>query len=124
MAGFRMERVNKELQREISMLLEFTIKEETAKKAVITGVDCSKDLKIAKVYFTTLTSEDRRSVLEALKKVKTFLRTSIAKKLRIRTVPELSFVYDVSGEYGRSIDRLLDIANINEISEEGKDHDL
>nr|WP_321503581.1 30S ribosome-binding factor RbfA [uncultured Dethiosulfovibrio sp.] len=110
MAGFRMERINKELQREISKLLEFTVKVEHAKKAVITGVDCSRDLKIAKVYFTTLIPEDRREVSEALRKVKTFLRTSIAQTLRMRTVPKLSFVYDASGDYGRSIDVLLDKA--------------
>lgn len=124
MARFRMERVNKELQREISMLLEFVIKDETAKKAVITGVDCSRDLKIAKVYFTTLTSEDRGAVLKSLKKAGTFLRTSLAKKLTIRTVPELNFVYDRSGDYGRSIDRLLDMAMMGDSGEEGKDHDL
>lgn len=110
MAGFRMERINKELQRELSKLLEFTIKEEDAKKAVITGVDCSRDLKIAKVYFTTILPDDRRPVSEALKKVSTFLRTSIANTLRIRTVPKLSFVYDTSSDYGRSIDILLDKA--------------
>ncbi len=105
-----MERINKELQREISKLLEFTVKVEDAKKAVITGVDCSRDLKIAKVYFTTIIPEDRRGVSEALKKVNTFLRTSIAQTLRMRTVPKLSFVYDASGDYGRSIDVLLDRA--------------
>ncbi|MCF4150452.1 30S ribosome-binding factor RbfA [Dethiosulfovibrio sp. F2B] len=109
MAGFRIERVNKELQREISRLLEFSVKDENAKRAVITGVDCAKDLKSAKIYFTTISQEDRRSVSESLKKVRTFLRSSLAQSLRIRTVPELRFIYDTSGEYGRSIDRLLDM---------------
>lgn len=114
MAGFRIERVNKELQREISRLLEFSVKDENAKRAVITGVDCAKDLKSAKVYFTTISPEDRRSVSESLKKVRTFLRSSLAQSLRIRTVPELRFIYDTSGEYGRSIDRLLDMVITHE----------
>ncbi|MCF4113603.1 MULTISPECIES: 30S ribosome-binding factor RbfA [Dethiosulfovibrio] len=114
MAGFRIERVNKELQREISRLLEFSVKDENAKRAVITGVDCAKDLKSAKVYFTTISPEDRRSVSESLKKVRTFLRSSLAQSLRIRTVPELRFIYDTSGEYGRSIDRLLDMVVTHE----------
>ncbi|EFC92226.1 ribosome-binding factor A [Dethiosulfovibrio peptidovorans DSM 11002] len=114
MAGFRIERVNKELQREISRLLEFSVKDENAKRAVVTGVDCAKDLKSAKVYFTTISPEDRRSVSESLKKVRTFLRSSLAQTLRIRTVPELRFIYDTSGEYGRSIDRLLDMVVTHE----------
>lgn len=114
MAGFRIERVNKELQREISRLLEFSVKDENAKRAVITGVDCAKDLKSAKVYFTTISPEDRHSVSESLKKVRTFLRSSLAQSLRIRTVPELRFIYDTSGEYGRSIDRLLDMVVTHE----------
>ncbi|MDD4837205.1 MAG: 30S ribosome-binding factor RbfA [Dethiosulfovibrio sp.] len=122
MAGFRMERINKELQRELSKLIEFTIKVEDAKKAVITGVDCSRDLKVAKVYFTTIIPEDRRAVSESLKKVSTFLRTSIAKTIRMRTVPSLSFVYDASGDYGRSIDLLLDKA-IGQVVDEAEDED-
>ncbi|NCC95354.1 MAG: 30S ribosome-binding factor RbfA [Synergistales bacterium] len=122
MAGFRMERINKELQRELSKLIEFTIKVDDAKKAVITGVDCSRDLKVAKVYFTTIIPEDRRAVSESLKKVSTFLRTSIAKTIRMRTVPSLSFVYDASGDYGRSIDLLLDKA-IGQVVDEAEDED-
>ncbi len=122
MAGFRMERINKELQRELSKLIEFTIKVDDAKKAVITGVDCSRDLKVAKVYFTTIIPEDRRAVSESLKKVSTFLRTSIAKTIRMRTVPSLSFVYDASGDYGRSIDLLLDKA-IGQVVDEAEHED-
>ncbi len=122
MAGFRMERINKELQRELSKLIEFTVKVDDAKKAVITGVDCSRDLKVAKVYFTTIVPEDRKAVSESLKKVSTFLRTSIAKTIRMRTVPRLLFVYDASGDYGRSIDVLLDKA-IGQVLDEAEHED-
>ncbi|PIE55076.1 MAG: ribosome-binding factor A [Dethiosulfovibrio peptidovorans] len=123
MAAFRIDRVNKELQREISRLLEFSVKNEAVRGAVITGVDCAKDLKFAKVYFTTLLPEDRRAVADALKKVRSFIRSSLAKSLRMRTVPELRFVYDSSAEYGRSIDRLLDQV-VSLPSKGGDDDDL
>ena len=51
MTNYRMQRINKQLQREISMLLEYKIKNETAKEAIITEVECSKDLEFAVVYF-------------------------------------------------------------------------
>ena len=51
---FRMARINKQLQREISLLLESRIKKEAVKDAIITGVECSRDLEAAKVYFTQL----------------------------------------------------------------------
>ena len=103
-----MQRINKELQKEISMLLELKVKEEAVKDAVITAVDCNKDLGLAKVYFTTLHPDDRGKVTDALKRVQTFIRSSLGKSLRIRKIPKLIFLYDKSEEYGRSIDSILD----------------
>lgn len=108
MTGFRIQRINKELQKEISLLLELKVKDEAVKAAVITEVDCNRDLSLAKVYFTTLHSDERGKVTGALKRVSTFLRTSLGKTLRIRKIPKLIFLYDKSEEYGRSIDSILD----------------
>ena len=108
MSSFRMERINKELLREIVYLLEFSIKEDAVKNAVIMSVDCSRDLKYAKVWFTTYTEEGRESILEALKSVAGQLRRMMGERMHLRTTPQLEFCLDKSQDYGRRIDSLLD----------------
>lgn len=108
MTTFRMQRINKQIQREVSLLLELRIKNETAKKAIITDVDCSRDLEHAKVYFTTVDRSEREEVGKALGTVAGALRSQLGKLLTIRQIPSLSFFFDTSEEYGRSIDVLLD----------------
>ena len=108
MTTFRMQRINKQIQREVSLLLELRIKNETAKRAIITDVDCSRDLEHAKVYFTTVDPSEREEVGKALGTVAGALRSQLGKLLTIRQIPALSFLLDTSEEYGRSIDVLLD----------------
>jgi len=103
-----MERINKELVREIVYLLEFSIKDDAVKNAVITSVDCSRDLKHAKVWFTTLTEDTRLSTFEALKTASHQLRKLMGERMHLRTTPELEFCIDTSQEYGRRIDLLLE----------------
>jgi ribosome-binding factor A len=103
-----MQRINKQMQREISLLLEMRVKNETAKKAVITEVDCSRDLEQAKVFFTTVDPEERDDVKKALSSVAGALRSLLGKQMKLRQIPVLEFFLDTSEEYGRVMDRLLD----------------
>jgi len=103
-----MERINKELIREIAYLLEFSIKDDTVKNAVITSVNCSRDLKHAKVWFTTLTEDKREITLLALKSAAGQLRKLMGERMYLRTTPQLEFCIDKSQDYGRRIDSLLD----------------
>lgn len=66
MSTFRMARINKQLQREISLMLEQRVKNDVARNAIITGVECARDLEFARVYFTTLDPAMRESVLTEL----------------------------------------------------------
>jgi ribosome-binding factor A len=103
-----MERVNKELLREIVYLLEFSIKDDAVRNAVITSVNCARDLKHAKVWFTTITEDKRASTFEALKAAAGQLRKLMGERMYLRTTPQLEFCIDESQDYGRRIDLLLD----------------
>lgn len=118
MTTFRMQRINKQMQREISLLLEMRVKNETAKKAVITEVDCSRDLEQAKVFFTTVDPEERDDVKKALSSVAGALRSLLGKQMKLRQIPVLEFFLDTSEEYGRVMDRLLDSIKIEGNGEE------
>ncbi len=108
MTSFRMQRINRQLQREISLLLEQRVKNEGARNAIITGVDCTRDLQSARVYFTTVDPGIRDEVKKSLNKAAGALRTMLGKLLVLRKVPSLEFLIDSSEEYGREMDRILD----------------
>jgi len=102
LVNFRMERLNRELLRLLSEMLEFEVKDEVAREAVLLSVDCSPDLSSALVYFTLLDEEDAPRVEEALERVSTFLRRELGKRMRIRTVPRLNFKYGRRSALGSS----------------------
>ncbi|MDR1875341.1 MAG: 30S ribosome-binding factor RbfA [Synergistaceae bacterium] len=102
-----MAKINKQLQREISLLLEQRVKNDGAKNAIITGVDCARDLEFARVYFTTLDPATRTAVLADLQNVKGALRTMLGQVLKLRHIPALEFVVDQSPDYGQRIDAIL-----------------
>ncbi len=108
MTSFRIERINKELLREISQLLQGRIKNEWAKKAILTGVECSRDLSTAKVYFTTLETADQEPVRTGLESVEGLIRSILGKEMRLRTIPEFRFIVDLSEEKARAMDAVLD----------------
>ena len=104
---YRMARVNKLLQREISLLLEQRVKNDLARNAIITDVDCSSDLEVARVYFTTIDASMRDLVSVELRNVKGALRSMLGQVLTLRHIPALEFIIDPSADYGKHIDGIL-----------------
>ena len=113
----RIERVNTLLRREISDLIQHTLRDPRLGEFVaVTEVDTSPDLQLARVYVSSMGGqEEEKKVLSALSAAAVFLRTELAKKVRLRRMPELNFYWDNSIEHGDRILRLLD-----QISEEEK----
>ncbi len=103
--SIKLERINKELQREISYILANEVKNPNIKYVTITCCDTTSDLSFTKVYFTTL--EDRKEILEGLKSAKGFIRKTLADRIDLRHMPELEFIYDDSIEYGARIEEKL-----------------
>jgi len=120
---FRMARINKQLQREISLLLGERIKKETVKDAIITGVDCARDLERARVFFTALDPRRRPALLEELQSVGGVLRTLLGQSMRLRQIPALEFVMDESADYGEKIDSILARLGLDEAEDEEVEDD-
>ncbi|MBK2105833.1 30S ribosome-binding factor RbfA [Francisella philomiragia] len=100
----RVQRVASELQKVISLLLRTKIKDSKLATATITEVELSKDLSYAKVYYTCLDIQEAQYITKAFEKSKGFFRSSIAKSLNLRIVPNLKFVYDKSLDYGMEME--------------------
>ena len=121
---YRMARINKLLQREISLMLEQRVKNDLARNAVITDVECSRDLELARVYFTTVNASMREPVLAELRNIKGALRSMLGQVLTLRHIPALEFVVDQSLDYGERIDGILRKLGLDDINiENDRDKD-
>jgi ribosome-binding factor A len=113
----RMERVNTLMQREISELIQRDVRDPRLDECVsVTEVSVSPDLRYAKVFVSSMGGQEKEAqILAALDSASGFLRSELAKKVRLRRMPELHFRWDNSIEKGDRILRLID-----EVSQEEK----
>jgi ribosome-binding factor A len=126
----RAQRVADQIQREIAMLIQTEVNDPRIGMVSVTAVEVSRDLSYAKIYVTVLNSLSDSEVvnsstlsepgkldkleidenLKALNKTTGFLRSLLAKRLTLRSVPKLRFHYDGSIERGRHLSELIDSA--------------
>jgi ribosome-binding factor A len=106
----RIERVNNLIRQEISDLLQRQVKDPRLGGFVaVTEVSTSPDLRYAKVFVSCMGSEEeKQEKLSGLIAASGFFRNKLAKHLRLRRVPELSFHWDDSIERGTHLLQLID----------------
>ena len=104
-------RVSELLRSEIMDVLLKEVNDPKIKDVVITKLDVTKDLSIAKVYFSTYNRSAKEGIEKGLNRSAGFIRHCILKGLRMRKVPTLRFIYDDSGDYGQKIDNILSDIN-------------
>lgn len=108
----RIERVNTLIRREISELIQHQLRDPRLDEFVaVTEVETSSDLKYAKVFVSCIGGQQQeQKILGVLNAATGFLRSELAKNLRLRHTPELSFHWDNSIEHGDRVLRLIDQA--------------
>lgn len=106
--SIKIERIGSNLVKEISYILANEVKDNDIKFVTVTDVKVTNDLSYAKVYFTVLDNEKRKTTLEALNSAKGFIRRKLADRVDVRHIPELEFVFDESIEYGKKIENIID----------------
>jgi ribosome-binding factor A len=106
--GYKQERLEKIIEREISRIIFSDVKDERLKFVTITKVSLTNDLSIATVYFRVIGNEEQKTATSTnLQEAKGFIRSSLSKAIKIRKVPDLRFKYDESLEYGDKIEKIL-----------------
>jgi ribosome-binding factor A len=106
----RPERLGDLIQREVSELIRLELRDPRVGMLTITSVDVSPDMSHAKVFFTLLEKDKLEDTLHGLKRSAGFLRSQLARRIKMYTTPELRFEYDESVERGDRISRLIDAA--------------
>jgi ribosome-binding factor A len=98
------------VQRELSDLIAHDMRDPRVGMVTITSVDVSPDLSHAKVFFTLLDKGKLEDTQRGLKRSAGFLRSQLARRIKLYTTPELRFEYDESVERGDRLSRLIDQA--------------
>ncbi len=115
----RIGRVNHLIRQEISELLQRQVKDPRLGNLItITEVSTSSDLKYAKVFVSHLGGEtEKKETLKALMAASGFFRRELAKRLRLRYIPELNFQWDDSIERGAHLQELIDKVTLGKSTE-------
>ncbi len=104
----KIERLEHKFVIEISNILKEEVKDKSIDFVTVMDVRITNDLSFAKVYVTVLDDSKRDEVMKALRKASKFIERELCKRVEIRKMPELSFVYDTSIEYGNKIDDIIE----------------
>lgn len=124
MSIHRPNRLSETLKEEISQLILVELKDPRIGFVTVTSVDVANDLAHAKVYVSVLGTEDEgKASLDTLNRAAGFLRTEIGKRIRLRHVPAIVFVYDPSIQHGAHIAKLLRDVGVSDDSDKDEPHE-
>src|SRR5438105_12877529 len=109
MAGARMRRVNEAVREIVSAHIAEDLKDPRIGFVTVTGVETSADLRQARVFVSVLGAERKRErSLEGLQAAHSVLQARLARELRMKRTPQLTFEYDPSVERGVQMTKLID----------------
>lgn len=104
----RSHRVADFIQRELSGLIRSELNDpRISPMLTIASVEVTRDLSVAKIYYSVFDPTERGPTQEALGGASGFLRRQLARQMKIRAVPELRFYYDDSAEKGAHMSALI-----------------
>lgn len=109
MPSHRVDRLNKDFKREISSIFSQMKDGRVNQFLSVMRVEVTSDLSYAKVYVASLNGhEQAQEACEVLKKAQGHVKTELAKRLRIRKIPELQFIPDDSVDYYNHINTIIE----------------
>ena len=107
----RSRRIADQVQRDLADIIRLELKDPRVGLITITDVEVTLDNKLAKVYFTLLGDASRvEEATRGLQHAAGFLRSELAHRFEMRSVPQLMFIHDSSVERGARLSQLIDAA--------------
>ena len=108
MPSVKQRRLEGIIRKNISDIVQFSLKDPNVGFVTITDVHVSNDHSYAKVFCSFLGKQQRATAgLKALNRAKGYIRTELSKRLDIRRTPDLTFVIDETMEQGKHIDAII-----------------
>ncbi len=112
----RTDRVADVMQKEISQIIRQEINDPRVGLVTISLVQVSKDLSHAKVFVSVMSETQAVETLKALNKAAGFFRGVLAKRLKMRIIPALNFVYDDTTLKAIRLSKIIDDAIADDLS--------
>ena len=104
----RSDRVASQIQRELAELLRTHVEEPALGMITLSAVEVTRDLAVAKAFVSFLAAkEPTKQCLARLVQLTPMLRHELGRRMRLRVMPELRFVFDESLERGLRMHDLL-----------------
>ncbi|MEM7587690.1 MAG: 30S ribosome-binding factor RbfA [Acidobacteriota bacterium] len=113
----RTDRVADLLRAELAMILQREMKDPRVSLTTVSGVTVTRDLSHAEVRISVLGEpSERQQCLDALVRAKGYIRSLLARRVRLRTVPELAFKLDRGAEHSQRISEILEGLDVDDDS--------
>lgn len=110
----RTERVAETLRAALSSIIQSDVRDPRVSLASVSTVLVSRDLGHARVLVSVLGEDEARTAcIEALQRAKGFVRSQLARRVHLRTVPELVFELDRGAEHSQHMNDLLEKLDVD-----------
>jgi len=119
-------RIADQIQRLLAELIQTEVRDPRLGMVTITAVEVTHELEHAKVFFTVLgETAQAEETGRILNHAAGFLRSALARRLKLRSTPQLHFVYDTSIEHGNRLSALIDqaVSSDQHPDDDGEGHD-
>ena len=108
MKSVRVERINSEIQKAISHIIDNEIRDPQIDAIIsVCNVETTPDLSYCRVYITSIGTTPLDEVVARIKGAAGFIRGRLSKMIKLRITPRLEFMKDTSLEYSSKIDNIL-----------------
>jgi len=118
-------RLREVIKEEISSIIRKELKDpRIGDMTSITSVEVTRDLRHAKVFASVFGDEKKQQdAIRGLQSAAGFIRTELARRVRLRHTPEITFHLDTSIAHGARISELINQVKQEEDAEKGSDPD-
>jgi ribosome-binding factor A len=118
----RQQKVGELLKSEISEIIRRELRDPRVGFVTVTDAEITPDMSHARVFVSVLGSdEERAATMKALRRASGFIRSEFARRVSMKTVPEIEFRFDKSIEQGARIFELLENIKREEEGGEGSE---
>jgi ribosome-binding factor A len=113
-------RAEEAIRQMIAELLLRRVKDPRVSGVSIIDVKLSKDYSVAKILYNIVGGGDSEEVQKGLESCRHYIRGQLKNNMRLRVIPELVFIYDVSLDRAMAIEELLQKIHDEEPSSDGE----
>jgi ribosome-binding factor A len=104
----RTDRVSDVIKKEVADILVREVKDPRLQFVTITHVRISKDLRHARIFYSSIKSgQELEDIRSGLKRACGYVQKKLGERIQLRNTPHIVFDYDATVDSGAHMDRVL-----------------